>query len=111
MLQMKTASLNHHQAYVRLILSDWFLKCVYSLKYKGSTLVVVSVAVDNNSSTGSAGPHATLGRLILKSILGWTQSAADTSCPGNNNPFPAAPCRLSAWTAYVRRCYLVVDVH
>lgn len=63
-----------------------------------------SVAVDKSST----------GRLILTSILGWTQSAAEEMLtlpvPVVNNPFPAAPRRLSRWAGYVRQPYLRVDV-
>lgn len=66
------------------------------------------------AAPGRAGPHAAFGGLILASILGWTQSAAEEMLtlpvPVINNPFPAAPRRLSRWARYVRQPYLRVDV-
>lgn len=66
------------------------------------------------AAQGRAGPHAAFGGLILTSILGWTQSAAEEMLtlpvPVINNPFPAAPRCLSRWAGYARQPYLMVDV-
>lgn len=92
-----------------LMFNDWLL--TYHLRFLNSSekeaLWDLLSALQETTAAGRAAPHAAFRGLILKSILGWMQSAAKEMLTlpvfGMKNPFPVAPCRLSRWRRYVRQ--------